>query len=609
MTRAETAALVRAVARANTAARALSGLEDEVWAASDGNPFVVVQTVRALQEGALLRGPTGLPLPERVRRVVSVRLDSLSERARQLLPRAAVIGRPFSFELLARAAALEEADAALGLEELVRRRVLTGVGELFDFVHHHVRQTVLDDLLAPRRRLCHAAVAAALETLRGIAPEPLDAALGDHYLAAESWERAAQHLRAAGHWAAARGVHREAVARFDQAMAALGRLERDPRREALALDLLFDLRHSLVPLGHNARVQECLESARAQAERLGDAARLARAEAGMALHLQVVGQPEQAMAAGERALALAEPLPDPSAAIIARQYLGQACHTVGDFRRAASLLGEVVTALDGRDGPSLGLPFLVPVFARTWAAMSLAELGEFSRALALGAEAERLALAADRSWERAVAGLAIGQTWLIRGELAEATTSLEGALATAQAAQVPGWEHIITLSLAYARALSGRLQEGRRSLESAADSPAGERSNYRPGLLSYLAEARLLDGDRAGAATAAASSRDLARARGMRAQEALASRAVAAVTAAGGDTDVAMREYAVAAELAEALGMRPLLARVRVERGLLLARARDPARSRQELVDAAEAFEALGMRAWLARAREARRAV
>src|SRR5204863_305681 len=125
-----------------------------------------------------------------------------------------------------------------------------------------------------------------------------------------------------------------------------------------------------------SRAVDCLERARTQAADADDSARLARAEAYLALHYQMAGEPARALAAGERALALAARLCDPATAIVARQYLGQACHAAGDFPRAAELFGEVVAALDGHDGLALGVPFLVPVFARVWEAVSLSEMGE-----------------------------------------------------------------------------------------------------------------------------------------------------------------------------------------------------------------------------------------
>jgi hypothetical protein len=69
---------------------------------------------------------------------------------------AAVIGREFEFGLLRRATGVGEREAALGVEELVRRRMLHGVGERFDFTHDRIREVIATGLLALRRKVLHA---------------------------------------------------------------------------------------------------------------------------------------------------------------------------------------------------------------------------------------------------------------------------------------------------------------------------------------------------------------------------------------------------------------------------------------------------------------------
>ena len=78
---------------------------------------------------------------------------------------AAVIGRPFDFALLGRAAALGDAGAAEGVEELVRHRILQIGAEGFEFTHDRIREVVFDELLPPRRVLIHRGIAEALEAL------------------------------------------------------------------------------------------------------------------------------------------------------------------------------------------------------------------------------------------------------------------------------------------------------------------------------------------------------------------------------------------------------------------------------------------------------------
>ena len=163
LSRAETLRLVKSLARFGTDAAATARLEEQVWAVSEGNPFVATETTRAVQEGTVPQ-ESPMPLPRRVVELIAARLGRLSDRGRHLAAVAAVIGREFDFALLHRAARLDEAGAAEGVEELVRRGALHGTGERFDFSHARICAVVYAQLLPPRRRLLHRQIGEALET-------------------------------------------------------------------------------------------------------------------------------------------------------------------------------------------------------------------------------------------------------------------------------------------------------------------------------------------------------------------------------------------------------------------------------------------------------------
>src|SRR5205823_1671256 len=224
LSQADTITLVRVLARASSNEAAVARLGEQAWAISGGNPFVAVETVRARAEGAALAPGAALALPQRVSEIVTRRFERLSERARSLVAVAAVIGREFDFPLLQRAANLGEAEAAEGAEELVRRRVLHGVGERFDFTHDRIREVAYAGLLAPRCKFLHRRVAEGIEAVYAANLEPHALALGRHYRESEAWERAAACLRQAGTAAAQRSALREAVVCFQQAAEALARL-------------------------------------------------------------------------------------------------------------------------------------------------------------------------------------------------------------------------------------------------------------------------------------------------------------------------------------------------------------------------------------------------
>jgi hypothetical protein len=185
LSRADTAALVQTLvqtlAQKEEDDQAAAARADQVWAISEGNPFVAVETMRALQEGSMPAAPTSeRSLPPRIREVIGRRLERVSSQAQELVAVAAVIGREFEFALLHRAGGMAERETALGVEELVRRRVLHGVGDGFE------------DLYASRL-------------------ESHTTALGLHYLHAEAWDKASRYLFQAGTTARWRTAHRESA--------------------------------------------------------------------------------------------------------------------------------------------------------------------------------------------------------------------------------------------------------------------------------------------------------------------------------------------------------------------------------------------------------------
>src|SRR5262245_44321467 len=98
--------------------------------------------------------------------------------------------------------------------------------------------------------------------------------LAHHALRGERWPQAVDYLRQAGAKAAGRSAHREAVGYFQQALAALRHLPENRDTLEQAIDLRFDLRNSLYPLGEPERVYAYLQEAETLAGALEDSRRL-----------------------------------------------------------------------------------------------------------------------------------------------------------------------------------------------------------------------------------------------------------------------------------------------------------------------------------------------
>jgi class 3 adenylate cyclase len=132
--------------------------------------------------------------------------------------------------------------------------------------------------------------------------------MGDGIMArqGEVWHKAVRYLRQAGAKAVLRSAHREAATCFEQALDALRRLPETPDGIAESLDLRFDLRNALFPLGESGRMGALLDEAEALAEAVGDQRRLGLALTFKVVQLAQAGDLVPAIQAGRRALAIGE---------------------------------------------------------------------------------------------------------------------------------------------------------------------------------------------------------------------------------------------------------------------------------------------------------------
>jgi DNA-binding SARP family transcriptional activator len=597
LSEAETLALVRTLIRAKTEEARVRQLGRQLWHASEGNPFMALEMMRALPADAELAGE--VLTPPRVRELIHGRLERLTDRGRRLAAVASVIGREFDFTLLKRAAELAATETAEGVEELVARRILHVVGERLDFTHDRIREVAYDGLLPPYRQRLHEATARALEALHASDLAPHALALGRHYYASEAWDRAADYLTRAGHGAVARSAHRQAVLCFEQAIDALQRLPDARAALERRIDLRFSVRQSCVPLHDHRRVLEHCGAAEGEAEALGDRGRLGWAHVYRAHGLFLSGDSAGAIAAGRRGLHIARELADPHLEESANFYLGQVFHWIGDYRQAAALLRRNVVAVEA-ELRNRGLDSFQYVNSRTFLAWCLAELGEFSGALAGAREAIAAAETAGSAYWLVHACCGAGLTYLRRGDTEAAVAAAERAVEACRGRDFTALWAISAAVLGPAYTVSGRVGDAIALLEPAAEIAGA--LGAPP--LGFLAEAYLAAGRVGEARNAANRALGLAVERDERGWHAWTLRVLGTIAASADPVDVeaAADAYRGAMALAAGLGMRPLVAHCHLGLGRVSRRTGKPHQAREHLAAATTMYREIGMTSWLARA-------
>jgi DNA-binding SARP family transcriptional activator/tetratricopeptide (TPR) repeat protein len=604
LSRSETLSLIQSLTRIDRDAAEMACREKQVWAASEGNPFIAVETLRALQEGAVLQD-SSMPLSQRVRDLVADRLERLSERARQLAAVAAVIGRRFDFALLQAASRIDE--AAAGVEELVRRRILHGEGERFDFTHDRIRAIALTQLLLPQRRLLHLRIAEAMETLWADRLEPHYLALGIHYREAEVWVKAVAYLRLAGLAAVTSSAYREAAASFAAALAVLEHLPQDREWTQMALDLHLHMREALNALGEIEAMVKHLRHAEALARDLGDQRRLSDSLCNSTKYLIQVGDHRRALESANRALALGETIGDFGVLVVANNYLAQSTWALGDVVQAKRLYSRFVDRFEAAHlHDRFGMTGQPAVLYQICLGACQAELGEFREAVDRGERGLKLAQEIDRPFTLSNAYLWLGRIYVLQGTLPRAVCLLERSLDIAQKRQLGGWAHYAPgAALGHALALSGRVADALRLLKGAEEDAMAARTCGRLSLfVTWLGEAHLLGGQFDDAAGAARRALALASRHQERGHEAWAYRLLGEVAANREPPDPADAEhgYREALDLAAQLGMRPLAAHCHVGLGKLYRRTGQRQEAHEYLSTAMTMYREMDMRFWLEKA-------
>ena len=629
LSRDNTLELVRALA-AFAEPGVVAELGARVWQMSEGNPLIVTEAVRSFSESETWTSTGDLPMPERVRRIVEGRIGQGSAVARELLDVASVIGKDFDFNVLQQASGLDERGAAGGVEELVRRRLLHLRGEHVDFTHDRVREAVYTALGSARRRLFHAAVAAALEQRYGDDLEPHSAVLALHHREAHSWDRAAFYLHAASSQAVRRGAYREAKRLLEDSLEALAHLPKGRSASEREIEARLDLRDVLVALADLGPVRAHLEAAQRLVEGLGDDLRWMRVSLKSSHYSWLVGDQDRAIELGQRIIELSQRMGEPAMEAAAHLRIGQAYSVLGQHLRAIEALHQSLEvskqAETSKQKDAFGLTSalgMFPMIPQIWLATSLAELGRFDEAIPIGESAVTAAETVQQLYTIGYTNLVLGYIYLGRGDLARALPVVERSHALALTWQIGLLGPGSTMALAQVYAALGRHPDAAPLLGSG---PIPKRA--QASMRHFRRAQALLDVGRTGDALAVAGEAvELAREFKERGDEGHALRLLGDAHARHVPKDAGRAEtcYRQALALAEDLGMRPLAAQCRLglgelgagvtsltTSGRILRRPSMPRAPKQAALDAQEhlavavrEFRALAMPSWLARAEEA----
>jgi ABC-type oligopeptide transport system substrate-binding subunit/DNA-binding SARP family transcriptional activator len=218
-------------------------LAERLYEETEGNPFFLMEIVKALFETNVLRLEEGvwqgdfarisegdLPLPASVSEAIQARVQLLQDDGQDALRLAAVLGREFDFELLNAVFGRGEEATLEALDALLRHRLVDegsgAVGRDYVFTHHKIQEVVYDGIPRRHRQLAHAWAGKAIERLYGPQVETLVGELAYHFeqggrLDKALTEKAIHYLLQAGDRARGRMAPGDAIDYYQRALALL----------------------------------------------------------------------------------------------------------------------------------------------------------------------------------------------------------------------------------------------------------------------------------------------------------------------------------------------------------------------------------------------------
>jgi class 3 adenylate cyclase/tetratricopeptide (TPR) repeat protein len=583
--------MVRSVLRAE---HLVDLVTQEIVAKADGNPFFLEQLALHVGEARDLR--SDLMVPNTIHEVVMARIDRLPADTKQLLQIAAVIGREFPLRLLRAvwkgSGSLESRLLELGRLEFVYERVETE-GTVYVFRHALTQETAYGSLLGRQRRAYHREVGHALEELYQGRTDEVAELLALHFSLSDELEKAVDWAISAAGKAKRSWANSEALAYFDDAVRRLDAMPDTQSNRMRRLDAILQQAEVKYALGEYADQIAALAGVRKIVEEIDDPYRRATWHYWTGfLHSVSGGQPDLAIEYCREAARIASESGVDEIDAFAASCLAQVYAIAGRLNDAIEAGERAVASFEARGNP-------------WWAALTLWHLtgaanylGDWAASLRYSSRGLEHGIALDNARLKAVSLSRMGLAHIHEGDIERGLQCCEEALELSPAARDTAWAKVVR---GYGKAKAG-LAEGITELSDALAWFESSRMRFTHVIGTvWLAEAHLRQGDRSSARPLIDYVLATSRAAGYVLYEArarwLMSECLAAEEprAAEDYAETAMRTFAQ-------VGARNDFARATMTRAALRQRAGDSRTARQLVDEAREIFQALRTRDELARA-------
>ncbi len=267
-----------------------AALRDTIVDAAEGNPFYIEELVKMfIEQGVIVRGVAedadrwrvradklaAVNVPSTLTALLQARIDGLPQLERELLQRAAVVGRLFWDGVVAELAQTEQAaiqpvlEAMRGRELIFQREHSAFAGsDEFVFKHNLLRDVAYERVLLKWRQEFHGRVARWLEAHAGERLSEYLSLIAEHYEQAGENEKAAAYLLRAGQEALGANANAAARDAFERVVTLQASPDSDD--SPLVVEALVGLGQAIIRWGDYEAARRALQRGRDGARALDD---------------------------------------------------------------------------------------------------------------------------------------------------------------------------------------------------------------------------------------------------------------------------------------------------------------------------------------------------
>jgi DNA-binding SARP family transcriptional activator/predicted ATPase len=354
------AAVASLIGQMSGEGEAAAPLAERLYRETEGNPFYLSETIKALFEAGAIRVEAGvwradyaalgrgrMPLPAGVSETIAARVGRLSEATQDAVRVAAVAGREFDFDLLNGAWAKGEEATLAALDDLLRNRLIGEAiggaigGADYAFTHHKIREVVYGGLPRHRRLHLHGQVGMTMERWLGAEAGTRAVELAFHFeqarqLDARLTDKAIAYLLQAGRQAERQSANPEALAYYRRGLDILHSLPETPERlqQEIELQMALAVPTTVVHGYASPETRQVYDRAGELCRKLGDTPALFTALVGLSRYYGVSGDLGRGLELAEQMLAIAEAAGDADWLLEAWRAMGGPLFALGRLREA-----------------------------------------------------------------------------------------------------------------------------------------------------------------------------------------------------------------------------------------------------------------------------------